>query len=368
MSESLDSIIGAAAASIDAGGSDGGDTGDTSSTDTGDTGTDATDLSAASPADAGTDGAAEGADASGSDQPASADAADSGLSAEDLAWQQELAELGISVPKPGQRDNRMPYSRVSKVIANAKKKWLEKVKGEHTTELSARDQKIKDNEERARQFDAAEKLIATDADQYIGLLKKIYPDKYAGWTKAEIKADVAANKPAATPKPGPDIKYDDGTVGYSPEQWEKREEWTRAEAVRQAREEVTKEFNERLKPFEEQRQAQQRETQDIQRVRGDIGKLREQWGPELIDNPEVQKEIVDTLDANPKMTLVAAARTVALGRIGADRTKIRAAVIKELQGAPLAAAKTPAAPVRSDAANATESVDDIIAKAMRSIR
>jgi hypothetical protein len=59
---------------------------------------------------------------------------------------------------------------------------------------------------------------------------------------------------------------------------------------------------------------------------------------------------------------------VAMGRISADRTKMRAEILKELQGAPKAAAKAPIAPNKSDASTTDQSLDDIIRNAARGIR
>lgn len=362
MSADIDSIISAAATSLDSGGSDGGDPGDT--TDSGDTGAGddgSPDLSGTDDANPAADAGTEDAEAGDSGQPPPADPA---RSAEDLALDAELAELGLSAPKPGQRDNRIPYSRLRKIVANAKTKWSDKLKGEHTAELATRETKIQEYEARAKEFAAAERLIETDPDRYISLLGQIYPDKYKGFTKAE---KLAAAKAEVAQEPLPDVKYEDGTLGYSPEQFQKLREYDRKEASRMAMEEASKQFNERFGPIEREYQASQKNNEDVQRVRGHIGKLRDQWGADLIDNPEVQKEIVAHLDANPKATLVEATRVVAMGRISADRTKMRAELIKELQGAPRAAAKAPVAPVKSDSV-ANESIDDIIAREARRLR
>lgn len=363
MSAELDSIISSAMAGID-GGSDGGDTGDTGDSGgsgDGDTGADAVDLPATDAADAGADAGAEdlGVDVSG--QPV-VPVADGGRSAEDLAFDAELAELGLAAPKPGQKDNRIPYSRIRKIVANAKTKWSDKLKGEHTTELTAREQKIKDFEDREARLDA---LVESNPDEYISLLGRMYPDKYKGFTRAKVAAAKAAEK---VQEPQPDVKYDDGSLGYSPEQFAKLREYDRKESARLAREESSKEFNERFGPIEREYRATQQNHQDVARVRGHIGKLREQWGADVIDNPDVQKAIIAHMDANPKATLVEAARTVALGRIRADRTTMRAELLKELKGAPRAADRAPVAPNRSDTADLSGSLDDIIRNAARGIK
>src|ERR1700730_527659 len=42
----------------------------------------------------------------------------------------ELEALGIKAPKEGERENRLPYSRVKKIIANSRKKLMESHTGE----------------------------------------------------------------------------------------------------------------------------------------------------------------------------------------------------------------------------------------------
>ena len=80
-----------------------------------------------------------------------------------------------------------------------------------------------------------------------------------------------------------------------------------------------------------------------------IDKLREQWGADVIDNPDVQKAIVAHMDANPRATLVESTRMVVMKRISADRTTMRAELLAELKVTPKAAAEGSAAPTNSDA-------------------
>lgn len=366
MSAELDSIISASIATID-GGDNGGDTGDTSGTD------DAVDVPTEDAADASTDAGAEDADTgdgSGSGESvetgAGGDAAGTGTdtrSADELAFDAELAELGLAAPKPGQRDNRIPYSRIRKIVANAKTKWSEKLKGEHTAALTPMQQEIAEHKARAATYDAAEKLIETDGEKYLALLASIYPKQYG-----HLVGGKGKDAPQKPQEPQPDVKYDDGSLGYSPEQFAKLREYDRTESARIAEERATKQFNERFGPIEQEYKATQQQHQDVQKVRGHIGKLREQWGADLIDSPDVQKAIVAHMDANPKDSLVAATRTVAMARIQADRTKMRAELLKELKVAPKAAAKAPIAPNRSDRAADDESIDQIIANAARGLR
>jgi hypothetical protein len=383
MSDDLDAVI--MGAMSDAGLSGGDDSGSTDPGFSDDGGTDAgvsasdnsfTDLSAAGSADEGTDAgtAAEGDGALGQSvapDAAAAGAAD-GVTPEQAEWDKELEELGIAKPKPGQRDNRLPYSRVTKIIANAKKKWADKLAADHEAALKPL-QAQKDS------WDNAEKLAATDPDRYIGLLATLYPAQYKKFLQqqqAQAQEAPAAAKQAAAaqdPEPQPDVKYSDGSLGFSPEQFAKLREWDRREAARQAKEETAKEFNERFGPIEQAFNATQADTKRLQTVRGHIDDLRETYGADVIDDPEVQKEIVAYMDANPKATLKASTRDVIKKRqeaererYRADRTTMRAELLAELKAAPRAASKAPAAPVRAGAAK-DESMDDIIRNAMRNL-
>jgi hypothetical protein len=284
-----------------------------------------------------------------------------------------LEELGITAPKPGQRDNRLPYSRVTKIIANAKKKWADKLAADHEAALKPL-QAQKDS------WDNAERLAATDPDRYIGLLATLYPQQYKKFLQEQRQTQEQATQPAAAkattqqdPEPQPDVKYSDGSLGFSPEQFAKLREWDRRESARQAKEETAKEFNERFGPIEQAFNSTQADMKRLQTVRGHIDDLRETYGADVIDDPEVQKEIVAHMDANPQATLKASTRDVIKKRndaekerFRADRTTMRAELLAELKAAPRAAAKGPAAPVRA-AAGQEQSIDDIIRNAARSL-
>jgi hypothetical protein len=381
MSDDLDAVI--AGAMSDAGLSGGDDNGATdpgfSGDDGGDTGVAApdhafTDLSAEAGTYEGADAAAEGDGALGSSAaPDPAAGTDTGVTLEQSEWDKELEELGIAKPKPGQRDNRLPYSRVTKIIANAKKKWADKLAADHEAALKPL-QAQKDS------WDNAEKLAATDPDRYISLLATLYPQQYRKFLQQQkqeqVAPEAAKQQPAAQrdPEPQPDVKYSDGSLGFSPEQFAKLREWDRRESARQAKEETAKEFNERFGPIEQAFNATQADQQRLVTVRGHIDDLRETYGADVIDDPDVQKEIVAYMDANPKATLKASTRDVIKKRqdaererFRADRTTMRAELLKELQAAPRAASKAPAAPVRANGGR-EESMDDIIRNAMHGIK
>src|SRR5665213_2207526 len=71
-----------------------------------------------------------------------------GRSDDDKALDKELEGLGLKPPKEG-RDNRIPYSRVRKIIGNA----LKKRGADHTTALSAKDTELSTLREKSSYMD-----------------------------------------------------------------------------------------------------------------------------------------------------------------------------------------------------------------------
>src|SRR6266478_3897408 len=58
----------------------------------------------------------------------------------------ELEGLGLKAPKVGERENRLPYSRVKKIVENARKKQIEA----HNAVLKAEQDKYTKAEERLK--------------------------------------------------------------------------------------------------------------------------------------------------------------------------------------------------------------------------
>src|SRR5438067_2609456 len=72
------------------------------------------------------------------------------------------------------RENRIPYSRVRKIIGNALKKNSET----HQTTLTQRDTELTTVKTRAAEADRWDNLIATDPDRTMQLLATLHPEKY----------------------------------------------------------------------------------------------------------------------------------------------------------------------------------------------
>jgi hypothetical protein len=255
-----------------------------------------------------------------------------------------MEEAGIKAPETG-KDNRIPYSRVTKIIENA----LTKAKTTHQTELTERDTKIKAHENELAGYQRADKLIETDPDRYIGMLAAIHPDKYGKFVKGATVAPVAGAKETAEPvdlvaavgpEPPADIKYNDGSEGYSPEQWKKHNQWVEDRATARAQ----MAFNERLSPIEKkakeadaQAKAAVAHNTRLANVQKQVAAAKELWGEDFTSDYDKaaegdgsKSEILVYMRAHPEVPFDRCVAAVLLPKRQANRDKMREDLLKEI--------------------------------------
>ncbi len=241
-----------------------------------------------------------------------------------------LAAAGIKPPVEGQRENRIPYSRTHKIVENA----LKKERTAHTTAITAKDAEITPLRAKAQAADNWDRLIATDPDKTMQALARIHPDKYKKYVDGSFSTP-ATTVPAvseAGPKPGPDLKYEDGTVGYSPEQFEKREAWLVADATAKAIAANKAEFDKRLSPFEQERRARAAYDERLPVVRAERDRASKAYG-KLFTDDEAKGEQSEILKAmrEQKLSITEASAVVLIPKLQESQTKMRADILKELK-------------------------------------
>jgi hypothetical protein len=230
-------------------------------------------------------------------------------SAEDAEITKLLEEHGIKAPKKGERVNSIPYPRVRKITGN----FIKKVRTQHQQELSTRDTKIKDYEGQLTAVQRANQLIETNADRYILTLAAMYPDQYGKFVKGgtvESPAAPTVTAEANDPEPTPDVRYEDGSVGYSPEQWNKLREWDRRSAARAAVAESEKRYGPMVKSFNETQDRAQRlpvYQAEVERIRAIYGDVKDPNNPFTLDEQKAgangdpgQSEILQYLRTNSR--------------------------------------------------------------------
>ena len=274
------------------------------------------------------------------DEPAEAESL---LTTEDKSLLSDLRDLGIKI-KDINVNNRMPYKRHLRVLVNEAKRLRDRIGGEHTKELTAREERAAKAEARAKEADEIDRLAEQDPDWYVALLAALHPEKYGKFVqRLSAAADDATRvtKEDPDPEPGPDVKYEDGTLGYSPEQFNKVRAWDRRQVAKQVTTDIRKEYDSRLSPIENKTKAEidfeQRRVARAERTQQAVAGVFRRWGKDRVESH--QKEIFAWLDKNPKSPLEDAVAAVLLPMLESDRAKVRSEVMKELDGRPAAASK-----------------------------
>jgi hypothetical protein len=308
---------------------------------------------------------------------------------EDEAFTKELEGYGIHAPKPGERENRIPYSRVRKIIANAFKKKT----GEHTTALTERDTKLTAAEAKVAAQERVNALAETNPERFLDLAAQANPKVWGPLRdrfKAAPSTTVVAPKPDATldatiaalgPMPQPDGKYTDGSVGYTPEGLEKLMQWreaiVEAKAVHRATKMAEEAFTKRFGPIEDKWKVEETNRRLLPGVQAKIAWGKKTYGKLFEDDYKLdsQAEVVKVLRENTdprtgvcRITFEQACAQVFVPKLQANRDTMRTDLLKELNERPAAADKTPKVGGKSRTSDddGPKDLEDVIRGAMAS--
>ncbi len=268
----------------------------------------------------------------------------------DEELQKLLEEVGLKAPKKGERENRIPHSRVVKMVEKALKRRGE----DFTKQIQERDTRLTTAEAKAKAMDQVDALIEADPERYLTMLAGLHPEKYGRFLKAQEKAEE--KKAVDDPEPQPDIEYEDKSRGYSPDQFKKWQEWTLTTASKRALAELKKESDKRLEPIERERQQREYAEKMAPQIRARIQRAKETWGEHFPkDNSPEEKELLALCKANPTTPWEAVVAEFCLPKVRESQSKQRAAILKEINDR---AKKTPKSPVASGAKVVTNTEDD----------
>jgi hypothetical protein len=322
------------------------------------------------PAAADTPVAEEEVAAEGVDTPAAKPAA---KPAEKDQLAKDLEELGLTPPKKGERENRLPHNRVRKIAENYGKKVEARFTGEIET-LKGENTKLQKVAENVSNVD---KLIAENPDRYITMLSTIHPGKYDKFLANAAAAPKAAKEPAKAasttlgPRPAPDHKFEDGSQGYTPEQHEKLMDWVAAKAKEEAKAEAIAEIEERMEKkygkIAKSHEAQEELDAKIPLIKAEVADVYETWGKELVDKHEA--EIVALMQKNPTWAPAKAVAKVLLPKVRADRNTMRNELIIDQKKRTAAAARTvPGAVVANKDDDGPKTLEDVVRNAILTLK
>lgn len=362
MSDSIESAISSSIASLpgsDASTSSSASSSDSSSPDTSTGDTTATDTTATdTPVATTTDGqppAVETVDPNA----AAAAAVDPNLDPDSLE--------GLAKEMAGKRDNRIPHSRVTKIVDNQVKKAVAQVEQKYARYNTPEFQ----NEQ------AAMKVADTNPEQFLQAIVKIdprYADLLAGAKVlgggGVVQSEVVEKKPVAAATAEnvePDIQLSDGTLAYSAEAQQRREEALVARVTAQFEEQFEKRFGERFKDVEpivaERRQSTMRREAE-QRVEQRIEKATK-W-PGFNENKEaIGAAVMEATRRGEFLDLHDAYIQVVIPKFKADEAAQREKIVAEMNKAAAAAGRVGPAGGEAPKKEAAGSDDDAITAAIK---
>jgi hypothetical protein len=246
----------------------------------------------------------------------------------------ELAELlGIAERTgAGKWTSRIAYSKIHKVIGERDAKR----KAEHDAALKGHTDKITDYEKRLDAIAHVEHAMFNEPERFIAMLQTI--PGYAGYFGGSDRQ----SRQSTNQRPGPDIRYQDGSTGYSEEGLQRLLDWQAAQ--------VEQRLTKRIAPFEQERQLRAIEAAATPKVQAAL-EAASKW-PLFKEN---EGDILKALQADQSVSLEQAYQRVVLPKLAADRDKIRQEVLAELNQRPHSTTTRATTGGRSDDAEARSS-------------
>ena len=282
-------------------------------------------------------------------------------------------KFGIAAQSVTGRENKIPYSRVKKIVTKAALDARAEAKKEYETEFQPRlteyETKVKDYEGRLTKVAEFESILENDPRTFLSMLSQVpaykeffdYVNKLAG-TPEPTKADPQTTRPTGVveddPRPGPNKTNPDGSKVYDMEGFNQVLEWQ----ARQVEKKVAAQVSERYAPIEQEwkRRAYMEQTV-IPAVDRQLAEART-WDR----FEELEPKVTEILKADPRITLerayMKAYQSEVVPKMMSDKNKMRTEVLAELKRQPVTtAAPTTRTSPRQPQDNTNRTIEEIIA-------
>lgn len=300
-----------------------------------------------------------------------------------------FAGQGIQ-PKDGQgREGRIRYTRMKKMWGNREQQLRTELTSAHEKTLGDIRQQIAERDRRLSEIDVTNRLIVENPTFYLQSLLAVRPEykdaivaaaKQFGLSAAPERAAVEED-----PRPTPDVKFADGSLGYSDHGLQKLLDWNTRQAVKQAQAGFEKTYGQPIQTLQQRDQQLRQQQQEIaardmhaRRVQQNVEMARKVYGRAFDDDfgtlgnikPDsaIMKVMNDHKDPRTGQVTIGFLEACAMAlipKMQADRNKIREEVTTELRQRPAAARRAaPAAHVASST-ETPSTVEGIITDQMR---
>lgn len=297
-------------------------------------------------------------------------------------------EFGLTEPKPGQRENRIPYNRVKVIATNAQKKTFKALTGEDVKPGETLDAAVErvgttfktiqaehgEAVRALREYDRVGDIMEKHPDQFVEMLTQIHPRYKELFSGNGGRTDERlGEKPGDPgPRPEPDLELGDGSRTFSVEGLQKLMDWQAAKAEQRLREQ----YDARLQPFEKERAEAKKSAEIRQAAVGNINNVMKYavtWDGFKENEAAILEAIQkDTRPMLPWQAVLSAYMEVVIPKYKADRAKMRTEILEELRKAPTSTGIKPGSAVRvaqkpaqSDAPVDTE---DVIRQAIAGLK
>lgn len=289
-------------------------------------------------------------------------------------------KYGLTPQSSSGRPNRIPYDRVTKIVAKAKKDAIDDYKKEFEPKVAKATEyeaKVKDYEGRLTKVAEFERVMLNEQDKFLEMLAsqpayKPFFTKVADLLEKERLGTVGQpptqipTPPIPDDMPEPDQEFPDGSKVYSKDGLRKLLEWNASHAEDRAVAKVTEAFTKRFGPMETEWQQHQRIQTILPQINQQIADAR-QW-PQFNEN---EQEITAALKANQRLSLEGAYRQVVFPKLVNDRNKIRQEVLAEVKQAKPTSTSTPvrpAKPTTTTESSGPRDLEDIIRQSLATLK
>lgn len=286
-------------------------------------------------------------------------------------------KFGISATGVTGRENRIPYSRVKKIVEKNERDVVARVTKEledkYNPQITETGTKIQDYESRLQRVAQFEQVMTTNPREFLGMLSGLpaYKEFFEFVNKAlegQPGAGAAAADPgkatqpaagAADPMPEPDKVLADGSRVYSMDGLKSLMEWQGRQVEQRVNSGWEKKVNERFGPIEQAYKSQEYMAKLVPQIDAQIAEARK-W-PNF---NELEQDIVKLLNENQQLSLegayVKAYQATVVPKLTTDRNKIRSEVLAEIKKQPAVTAAPAGVPRTKQAPTGPRSTEDVI--------
>lgn len=248
------------------------------------------------------------------------------------------------------RENRIPYSRVKKIVEKAEKEAVAKAQkdweGTSNPKFAELDTKVKDYEGRLERVGQFEQVMTTQPREFLNMLSQLpaYKDFFDFVNQAikatpQTQSGQPAGAPAVDEMPQPDFALEDGTMVYSMDGLKKLQDWQGAQIearLSKTYEAKLAEVDKQYAPIRQKWEQEQALAKIAPQINKQIDEARK-W-PQFNEN---EADIVRALQADTNLSLEGAYRQVVLPKFQIDRDTMRHSLLEEIKKVPQSTA-TPA--------------------------